>query len=117
MKYFRHFLMLGLFSIILLTQLSYGGITGKISGFVVDKQNGEPLVGVNVILNNTFFCHASMEKGHELMLDYLKVQPVINLGMHLGEGSGVAVAYPIIEAAVAFLNEMASFKDAGVSNK
>jgi len=54
MKYYRNFLMIGLLIVLLLTQLSYGGITGKISGFVIDKQNGEPLVGVNVILRNTY---------------------------------------------------------------
>ncbi len=68
------------------------------------------------ILDNAIFCHASAESGHQLMLEYLKVDPVINLGMRLGEGSGVAVVYPIINSAVSFLNEMASFEDAGVSN-
>ncbi len=69
------------------------------------------------ILNNTIFCHASTEPGHRLMLEYLKADPVVNLGMRLGEGSGVAVVFPIIHSAVSFLNEMASFEDAGVSNK
>jgi len=69
------------------------------------------------VLSNTIFCHASTEPGHRLMLEYLKVDPVVNLGMRLGEGSGVAVVFPIIYSAVSFLNEMASFEDAGVSNK
>jgi nicotinate-nucleotide--dimethylbenzimidazole phosphoribosyltransferase len=71
----------------------------------------------NSIKDNCVFCHGSKESGHKLMLDYLKVEPVIDIGMRLGEGSGAAVAFPIIKAAVSFLNEMASFEDAGVSNK
>jgi len=69
------------------------------------------------ILDYAFFCHASAEAGHGLMLKYLGVEPLVDLGMRLGEGSGVAVVFPIIRSAVTFLNEMASFQDAGVSNK
>ena len=69
------------------------------------------------VLENCIFCHQSDEQGHKLMLDYLKVEPLMQLNMRLGEGTGVAVAYPIIEAAVNFLNEMASFESAGVTNK
>ena len=61
--------------------------------------------------------HQSGEKGHKLMLDYLKMTPLINLNMRLGEGTGCAVAYPIVKSAVAFLNDMASFEEAGVSQK
>lgn len=69
------------------------------------------------VLDNAFFCHASAESGHSLMLDFLNVDPIVDLGMRLGEGSGAAVVFPIIQSAVNFLNEMASFEDAGVSNK
>jgi nicotinate-nucleotide--dimethylbenzimidazole phosphoribosyltransferase len=69
------------------------------------------------LIDNTIFCHQSKEKGHQLLLNYLKAKPLINLNMRLGEGTGCAVAFPIIQSAVNFLNQMASFETAGVSNK
>ncbi|MBE9511518.1 MAG: nicotinate-nucleotide--dimethylbenzimidazole phosphoribosyltransferase [Bacteroidetes bacterium] len=69
------------------------------------------------ILDNCIFCHISQEKGHKYMLEYLGVEALVDLNMRLGEGTGAAVTYPLIKSAVLFLNEMASFEDAGVSNK
>lgn len=66
---------------------------------------------------NAIFCHCSEEKAHKTLLDYLEVEPVLHLNMRLGEGSGCAVAFPIIQSAIGFLNEMASFESSGVSNK
>ena len=68
------------------------------------------------VLDYTLFTHHSDEKGHTKMLNFLEAEPIINIGMRLGEGSGIAVAYPIIEAACSFLNQMASFDSAQVSN-
>lgn len=65
----------------------------------------------------SIFCHQSEEKGHQLMLDYLETKPLINLNMRLGEGTGCAVAYPIVKSAITFFNEMTSFKEAGVSQR
>lgn len=67
------------------------------------------------IINNCIFAHTSGEQGHEKMLRFLGVQPLLNLQMRLGEGTGAALAIPIIENALAFLNEMASFESANVS--
>ena len=69
------------------------------------------------ILDYTIFCHQSDEQGHAKMLNYLKVKPLLNLNMRLGEGTGSAIGYSVIQSAVNFLNEMASFENAGVSNK
>jgi nicotinate-nucleotide--dimethylbenzimidazole phosphoribosyltransferase len=69
------------------------------------------------ILANCVFCHTSNEQGHEKILQHLGVEPVINLRMRVGEGTGVAVALPIIQSALTFIRDMASFDEAGVSNK
>ncbi|WP_320113541.1 nicotinate-nucleotide--dimethylbenzimidazole phosphoribosyltransferase [Draconibacterium orientale] len=69
------------------------------------------------VKDNCVFCHGSDEKGHELMLQHLGAKPLLQLGMRLGEGSGAAVAMPLVKSAVNFLNEMSSMDDAGVSNK
>lgn len=67
------------------------------------------------LLANCLFAHASGEKGHAQLLHWLKAAPLLQLGMRLGEGTGAALAIPIIRAAVAFVNEMASFESANVS--
>lgn len=69
------------------------------------------------VIKNAIFCHVSGEKGHRKLLDYLGVEAILNLGLRVGEGTGCAVAYPIIVSAVEFLNNMASFESANVSNK
>ncbi len=69
------------------------------------------------VKENAIFCHQSDENGHKYMLEHLKAEPILDMSLRLGEGTGAALAYPIIQSAVNFLNNMASFEDAGVSNK
>lgn len=64
-----------------------------------------------------FFAHRSAEAGHGRALNALDAEPLIDLGMRLGEGTGSALAFPILKAAAAILREMATFSQAGVSDK
>ncbi|KFF26795.1 nicotinate-nucleotide--dimethylbenzimidazole phosphoribosyltransferase [Chryseobacterium vrystaatense] len=69
------------------------------------------------ILNNCIFCHVSDENAHLQLIGLLGQKALLNLNLRLGEGTGCALAYPLIQSAVNFLNEMSSFEDAQVSNK
>ena len=64
-----------------------------------------------------FAGHCSKEPGHRRMLDYLKLEPVLDLGMRLGEGTGGALAMHILDGAVRIFKDMATFEEAGVSGK
>ncbi|GGA72421.1 nicotinate-nucleotide--dimethylbenzimidazole phosphoribosyltransferase [Neiella marina] len=66
--------------------------------------------------SNWLFSHASAEPAHSAMLQALDAEALIDLKLRLGEGTGSALAYPLVKCAVAMLNEMASFADAGVSS-
>lgn len=69
------------------------------------------------ILNNCIFCHVSDEQAHQKLLELMGQKAILNLNLRLGEGTGCALAYPLIQSAVNFLNEMSSFENAQVSNK
>ncbi|MBK7004558.1 MAG: nicotinate-nucleotide--dimethylbenzimidazole phosphoribosyltransferase [Burkholderiales bacterium] len=69
------------------------------------------------VLQRCVFAHRSGERGHEFMLQHLGVQALLDLGLRLGEGSGAALAWPLLQSACAILREMASFASAGVSEK
>ena len=69
------------------------------------------------VLQRCVFAHRSEEAGHALMLQGLDAQPLLDLGLRLGEGSGAALAWPLLESACRILGEMASFDEAGVSDK
>ena len=69
------------------------------------------------VLQRCVFAHRSGERGHGLMLEKLNAKPLLDMGLRLGEGSGAALAWPLLLAACAVLREMASFESAGVSEK
>jgi nicotinate-nucleotide--dimethylbenzimidazole phosphoribosyltransferase len=69
------------------------------------------------ILDYCVFAHRSDEAGHRVQLAHLNAEPLVQLDLRLGEGTGAALVYPLVQAAVNFLNEMASFESAGVAGK
>ena len=70
-----------------------------------------------LVLQRCVFAHRSGERGHEFMLQHLGVQALLDLGLRLGEGSGAALAWPLLQSACTILRDMASFASAGVSEK
>ncbi len=64
-----------------------------------------------------FIAHLSAEPGQRALLGYIRGRPILDLGMRLGEGTGAALAMHVIEASVKVLSEMATFEEAGVTDK
>jgi nicotinate-nucleotide--dimethylbenzimidazole phosphoribosyltransferase len=69
------------------------------------------------VLQRCVFAHRSGERGHSLMLAQMQAEPLLDLGLRLGEGSGAALAWPLLQSACAVLAEMASFASAGVATQ
>jgi nicotinate-nucleotide--dimethylbenzimidazole phosphoribosyltransferase len=69
------------------------------------------------ILDYCVFSHVSNEQGHQALLEALNAKALLNLDLRLGEGSGIALAYPLIQSAVVFLKDMATFEEAQVAGK
>ncbi|PWQ96263.1 nicotinate-nucleotide--dimethylbenzimidazole phosphoribosyltransferase [Leucothrix arctica] len=91
------------------------GMVVLVDGFIATAAYMVAAAIEPALKDNAIFCHTSGESGHRLMLDTLDAEPLLDLGLRLGEGTGCAVAYPLIKSAVAFLSDMASFESAGVS--
>jgi len=91
------------------------GMTLLIDGFIATAA----LLAASRIAPNIreycVFCHRSAEPGHLAQLKDLGGEPLLDIGMRLGEGTGASVAYPVVRSALVFLNEMASFGSGGVS--
>jgi len=69
------------------------------------------------VIDYLFAGHCSEEKGHRLMLKHLGLEPILDLGMRLGEGTGGALAMSILEGAIRVFKEVLTFEEAGVTNK
>lgn len=67
------------------------------------------------VMDYAIFGHKGDEAGHKLLIDFMKVKPILDLGLRLGEGTGAICAYPIIDSAVRMVNEMSSFEKVQVT--
>ncbi|TXT30823.1 MAG: nicotinate-nucleotide--dimethylbenzimidazole phosphoribosyltransferase [Rhodocyclaceae bacterium] len=92
-------------------------MTLLIDGFIVGSAALTATRLAPALAEYSVFCHRSAEAGHAAQLAALGAEPLLDLGLRLGEGTGAALAFPLVQASVNFLNEMASFESAGVSDK
>lgn len=86
-----------------------------VDGFIASAAAAVVMALEPAVREYLVFSHLSDEAGHRRLLDYLKVSPLVALGMRLGEGSAAAVTYPLLQSAVGFIKEMASFESASVA--
>lgn len=107
-------------------------IAGLVGAYIACAQKGIPVlvdgfissaaalmaVAINPSVQSwLFYSHESAEPGHQTILNALGADPLLNIGMRLGEGSGAAVVVGLMQSAIALHNEMATFESAGVSEK
>jgi nicotinate-nucleotide--dimethylbenzimidazole phosphoribosyltransferase len=109
--------------------LEIGGLAGVILGAAANRvpvmidgyiSGAAALIAAGICPQSIDFMiagHVSVEPGHRILLDHLGLQPLINLNMRLGEGTGGAIGMQLAESACRILSEMATFAEAGVSNK
>jgi nicotinate-nucleotide--dimethylbenzimidazole phosphoribosyltransferase len=88
-----------------------------VDGFITTAAVAIAAAIAPAVLEYCVFAHCSAESGHALWLTSLSASPLIDLGLRLGEGSGAALAWPLLKSAELLLAEMASFESAGVAEK
>ena len=86
-----------------------------VDGFIAGAAALVALAEAPGLRENLVFAHRSAEHGHAALLAHLGAEPLLDLAMRLGEGTGALLAWPLVRAAAAMLTEMASFESAGVS--
>lgn len=91
------------------------GIPSLVDGFITSVAALAAVCRVPAVAPWLFYGHRSAEPGHDRVLQALDAEPLLDLGMRLGEGSGAAVAVPLLRAACALHGGMATFAEAGVS--
>lgn len=90
------------------------GMVVLVDGFIATAAYAVARVMEPALPQHAVFSHCSGEQGHRLFLKHLNAHPLLDLGLRLGEGTGCALALPLLHAAVAFLNEMASFEETAI---
>lgn len=91
------------------------GKTILVDGFIVSVA---ALIAVEINPNTRdymIFAHQSHENGHKLLLKRLNAKPLLDLGLRLGEGTGAALAVPLLKATESFYNDMATFASTGIN--
>ena len=88
-----------------------------VDGFITTAAVAVAAASDPAVIERCVFAHASAESGHARWLLDLGATPLLDLGLRLGEGSGAALAWPLLESACRLLAEMASFASAGVSDR
>jgi nicotinate-nucleotide--dimethylbenzimidazole phosphoribosyltransferase len=86
-----------------------------IDGFISTAAAAVAVVLEPRVKNFLFASHRSTEPGHDALLQFVGLEPLLHLDMRLGEGTGAALAMPLLEASARLLKEMATFSSAGVS--
>jgi nicotinate-nucleotide--dimethylbenzimidazole phosphoribosyltransferase len=106
-----------------------GGLTGAILAAVAHRKpvvvdgfisTAAAMLAVKLapqVREYLFSAHRSQETGHQIMLEWLELEPMLDLGLRLGEGTGAVLAISLVEAACKILSDMATFSEAGVSDK
>jgi nicotinate-nucleotide--dimethylbenzimidazole phosphoribosyltransferase len=94
-----------------------GRIAVVADGFISTAAAALAVAACADIRDYLFIAHLSAEPGHRALLEFIGGRPILDLGMRLGEGTGAALAMHLIEASSRILSEMATFQEAGVTNK
>lgn len=106
------------FEIVMMTGAMLGAARARrlilVDGFICSCAALAALRIDDAIRPSLVFAHRSVERGHTALLDALEATPLLELDMRLGEGTGALLAWPLVQAAGAFLRDMASFDSAGV---